>query len=91
MLNEIDDAKVMAHFAVLKSRPRPRRTTAQVIIERYSTHVASMLAQGWTILEIMTELSEASDAHYSPYTLRNAWFRHCQKVREQQAMNGVAK
>ncbi|MNG36679.1 hypothetical protein D3C84_1237900 [compost metagenome] len=44
-----------------------------------------MLNEHWTVIEAMEALATATETDYSPYTLKNAWFKMLREERELEA------
>ncbi len=82
-MNGIDTAKVTLSLIKLKAKPRPERLTARRIVETFRGQIESMINEHyWTVLDVMEALVTASETDYSPYTLKNAWFKMLREERE---------
>lgn len=82
-MNGINTDKVLRNLERMKSKQRPERLTARHIVETFQSQIECMINEHhWTVIEVMEALVTASEPEYSPYTLKNAWFKLLREQRE---------
>lgn len=82
----INTVGISRHLETLKSRPRPEpQVTAKDVIKLLAGQIEGLLKYGWTVSDVMKEVSNVSEPPFSQHTLRAAWFRYKREQKQRES------
>jgi len=87
-MSELNVFQVSIRLGDLKKR-KNNRLTPRHVVETFADQIECMISEfGFSVIEVMEQISTASEPPYSPHTLRNAWFKLKRELREMEDAAG---